>query len=161
MVSFMPDSAPPYTLTDTWHLNNRVNLMLLDQLSGEQLAYTANPRARTIADQLAHLHNVRIMWLEVQAPKIAKTLAKIEKGAATKAAIREGFTASAAAFAGLIADAEKGGKLKAAKLGLNAFFGYALAHEAHHRGQILLHLKYAKMPVDRTFSYSIWEWEKI
>lgn len=157
----MPQSTPPYTLADTWLLNNRVNLMLLDRLTEKQLAFTANPRARTVADQLAHLHNVRIMWLEVQAPAVAKTLVKFEKGAAAKPALREALEASAAAFAGLIADAEKGGRLKAAKRGVNAFFGYALAHEAHHRGQILLHLKHAGMPVDRTFSYSIWEWEKI
>jgi len=43
---------------------------------------------------------------------VAKTLVKIEKGAA--------------AFAGPIADAEKGGKLKAAKRGVNAFLGSVL-----------------------------------
>jgi hypothetical protein len=40
------DQPSPYTLADAWHLNNRVNLMLLDQLSEEQLAVTANPAAR-------------------------------------------------------------------------------------------------------------------
>ena len=53
-----------YNLADTWHLNNRVNLMLLDHLRDEQLVVAANPRARSIGDQFAHLHNVRIMWLE-------------------------------------------------------------------------------------------------
>lgn len=154
----MPE--PPYTLANTWQLNNRVNLMLLDELSDEQLAYTPNPKARNIGDQLAHLHSVRLQWLEVQAPQLAKRLTKIEKGA-SKAALREGLIASGEAFKGLIAEVEAGGKLKATKRGLNAFVGYLLAHEAHHRGQILLHLKYGKMPMDRAFTYAIWEWEKI
>jgi len=56
-------------------------------------------------------HNVRIMWLETRAPVAAKTLAKIEKGAATKPALKEAMEASGAALAELIADAENGGKL--------------------------------------------------
>ncbi len=42
------NSSPlPFTLAHTWLLDNRVNLMLLNQPSGEQFAYTANARART------------------------------------------------------------------------------------------------------------------
>lgn len=57
----MPGQPPVYTLADTWLLNSRVNLKLLDHLGEEQLAVKPNPRARSIADQFAHLHNVRIM----------------------------------------------------------------------------------------------------
>ena len=46
-------------------------------------------------------------------------------------------------------------------LGPVAFLGYALAHEGHHRGQILLHLKIAKLPLDRATGYSLWYWNKI
>jgi hypothetical protein len=74
--------AQPYTLSDTWHLNNRVNLLLLDHLTAGQLAFAANPKGRSIADQFAHLHNVRIVWLEPRVPAVAKALKKIEKGAA-------------------------------------------------------------------------------
>jgi uncharacterized damage-inducible protein DinB len=151
-----------YTLADTWRLNNRVNLMLLEQLDEEQLAVTANPRARSVADQFAHMHNVRVTWLEPRAPELAKRLKKIGKGAATKAALKDALEASAAAFAGLFADAENTGKMKVYfKRGPIAFFGYALAHEAHHRAQIILHLKYAGRPVDRGLGFSLWEWEKI
>jgi uncharacterized damage-inducible protein DinB len=151
----------PYTLADTWLLNNRVNLMLLEQLTGEQLAVAPSSRARNVGDQIAHLHNARIMWLEAQEPAVARTLAKIEKGAATKAGLKQALEASGAAFAALIDQGEKTGKLKSFKRGVAAFLGYVLAHEAHHRGQILVHLKHAGMPVDRAFSYAIWEWEKI
>src|SRR6185369_1220658 len=154
--------SPAYTLAETWHLNNRVNLLLLEQLSDEQLAVASSPRSRSIADQFAHLHNVRIMWLEPCAPKVAKRLTKIEKGAATKASLQEALADSAAAIGDLIAESLKeDGRMKVYKRGVNAFFGYALAHEAHHRGQIILHLKQAKMRVDPTLGYGLWEWGKI
>lgn len=154
--------SPAYTLADTWHLNNRVNLMLLEHLTEQQLAHTSSPRGRSIADQFAHLHNVRILWLEPSAPKMAKRLTKIEKGTATKAALQEALADSAAAIGDLISESQKeDGRMKAYKRGVNAFFGYALAHEAHHRGQIILHLKQAKMRVDPMLGYGLWEWGKI
>ena len=54
-----------------------------------------------------------------------------------------------------------GGKLRGTQRGPAAFTGYILAHEVHHRGQIILHLKYARTPVDPALGYSTWDWEKI
>jgi uncharacterized damage-inducible protein DinB len=150
-----------YGLADTWRLNNRVNLLLLEHLSPEQLSHAANPRARSIADQFAHLHNVRILWLEHTVPKAANALSKIEKGVGTKQVLRTALNASAETMADFFADAERIGTIKGSKRGPLVFLGYALAHEAHHRGQIIVHLKHAKMPIDAMFGFSLWEWQKI
>jgi len=147
-----------YSLSDTFLLNNRVNLKLLDALTEEQLAHLPGLRARSIADQFAHLHNVRAMWLEV----IAKVkLSKIAKGAASKAGVRAALEHSAREIAAVVAEAEGSGRMRGYKNGPAAFCGYMLAHEGHHRGQIVLHLKHAKMPVAKEVAYGIWEWEKI
>jgi len=151
----------PLSLAETWHLNNRANLMLLDSLSPDQLNHTPFPRARSIADQFAHLHNVRIVWLEIQMPEAARPLPRIAKGAATKASLRDALEASADAFARMLAAAERAGKLRSAKRGIYPFFAYAIAHEAHHRGQIIAHLKHARTPVDRALGFALWEWEKL
>jgi len=150
-----------YSLADTFLLNNRANLMLLDALTEEQLTYTASPRARNILEQFAHMHNVRRTWLEAGWPAEAKTLAKLDKGAVKRATLREALEASAKLVGYWIAEGERTGKMKAAKNGPAAMCGYLLAHEANHRGQIILHLKYAKMPVDRDLTYALWDWEKI
>ena len=150
-----------YTLADTWRLNNRVNLMLLDPLTPEQLAHVPSPRARSIADQFAHLHNVRLMWLEVRSAEVLKSLGKIEKGATAKEVLHAALEASSEAFAQWFDTAERSGEMKAGKRGVNLFFAYAIAHEAHTRGQIIVHLKHAGMPIDRMLGFALWEWEKI
>jgi uncharacterized damage-inducible protein DinB len=158
----MPDTiSKSYDLTDTWHLNNRVNLRLLDNLTDEQLAATVRPRGKNVASQFEHIHQVRIYWLERRARALAKDLAKFEPGIATKAGLRQALIDSGKAMGDLFAEAEKTGSLKGAKRGPVAFFGYALAHEAHHRGQIILHLKYAKLPLDKAIGYSLWYWTNI
>ena len=69
--------------------------------------------------------------------------------------------ASSEAFAQLFDTAERSGKMKAARRGVNVFFAYAIAHEAHTRGQIIVHLKHGGKPIDRTLGFAPWEWEKI
>jgi uncharacterized damage-inducible protein DinB len=86
---------------------------------------------------------------------------KIPLGSATKAKLRQALIDSGKAMGELFAEAERTGQIKGAKLGPLAFLGYAPAHEAHHRGQILLHLKIAKRPLAREVTYSLWYWNKV
>lgn len=148
-------------LVDTWHLNNRVNLRLLDALTDEQLAATILPRGKTVTSYFAHIHMARFYWLERRAKALAKKLKRIPAGTTSRAGLREALIDSGEAMGELFAQAECTGHIKGAKLGPVQFLGYALAHEGHHRGQILLHLKIAKLPLDRATGYSLWYWNKI
>lgn len=130
--------------------------MLLDALSNEQLLWSPSPRARSIAGQFAHLHQVRGMWLD----SWGIVTGKVEKGA-EKTELRGALELSSESIAGVLGEAEKTGKLRNSKRGPVAFLGYLLAHEGHHRGQILLHLKSAGLPVDPKIAQAIWEWQKI
>jgi uncharacterized damage-inducible protein DinB len=148
-------------LAETWHLNNRVNLLLLDALSDEQLAATILPRGKSVTSYFVHIHMARFYWLERRAPALAKTFKKIPGGTAPRATLRQALIDSGKAMGELFAEAERTGHIKGVKLGPVAFLGYALAHEGHHRGQILLHLKIAKKPLDRAAGYRLWYWNKI
>ena len=148
-------------LADAWHINNRVNLRLLDALTDEQLAATILPRGRSVTSYFVHIHMARIYWLERRARALAKSLKKIPGGMAPRATVRQALIDSGKAMGDLFAEAERSGQIKGTKLGPVAFLGYALAHEGHHRGQILLHLKIAKKPLDRATGYSLWYWNKI
>jgi uncharacterized damage-inducible protein DinB len=150
-----------YTMAETWHLNNRVNLRLLGGLTKAQLAATLRPRGKTVASYFAHIHLARIFWLERRARGLAKGLKKVEIQTATQAQLKQALIESGKAMGALFEEAERTGTLKGAKQGPLVFLAYTLAHEAHHRGQIILHLKVAQQPIDRIFGYSLWYWSKI
>ena len=150
--------SPTYTLAETFRLSNRVTLRLLCALTGEQLGHAANPRARSIADQFAHLYGVRASWLEACAKS---KLPKLPKDALGGDVLARALEESAEAVARLLESAEAAGKLPNFPRGPAAFLGYLIAHEAHHRGQILLALKHAGMPVPKETAFALWEWGKL
>ena len=148
------------TLTETWRINHRINLRLLDALSEEQLAATILPRGKSVTSYFVHIHMARFYWLERRSQALAKSVKKIPGGTASRAVLRQALIDSSKAMEEFFAEAERTGKIKGTKLGPVGFLGYALAHEGHHRGQILLHLKIAKKPLDRATSYTLWYWNK-
>jgi uncharacterized damage-inducible protein DinB len=145
-------------LTETWRINNRINLRLFDALTDDQLAATILPRGKAVTSYFVHIHMARFYWLERRARALAKSLKKIPAGAAPRAILRQALIDSSKAMEEFLSEAERTGQIKGTKLGPVGFLGYALAHEAHHRGQILLHLKIAKKPVDRDVTYRLWNW---
>jgi uncharacterized damage-inducible protein DinB len=147
-------------LTETWRLNQRINLRLFDALTDEQLAATIRPRGKSATSYFVHIHMARFYWLERRSRALAKGIKKIPGGTASREDLRQALIDSSKAMEEFFAEAERTGKIKGTKLGPVGFLGYALAHEGHHRGQILLHLKIAKKPLDKATSYTLWYWNK-
>jgi uncharacterized damage-inducible protein DinB len=159
----MPDPAlPPLAdqLVECWAISARIDLYVLDALAEDSLDLQAPSKGRTVRDMLVHLHNVRLMWLEAAGKELMKGMEKLDKEKKpNKAALGKALVASARAMEDLIRLAcETGGKVKSFKPHVGAFVGYAVAHEAHHRGQIALILKMAKRPLDKKIGYGMWEW---
>ena len=65
-------------LLETWQINNRVNLYLLNAISPEQLASKLTSKGRNAGEQFAHVHNVRLMWIKASMPEALEKSAKIE-----------------------------------------------------------------------------------
>jgi len=145
---------------ETWDIHNRINLFLLEAIEPAALGSYSASKGRSVGEQFAHLHNVRLMWLKAAAPDLLDQLLKIEKEQADdKKLLRKSLLTSGAAIRSLLStSAQAEGKVKGFKPHATAFLGYLISHESHHRGQILLSLKQAGHPVDKKTAYGIWEW---
>src|SRR5258705_10790148 len=66
-------------LLETWEIHNRINLYLLDAVEPAALVSLSASKGRTVGEQFAHIHNVRLMWLKSAAPKLLAGVMKTEK----------------------------------------------------------------------------------
>ena len=146
-------------LLDTWDIHNRINLYLLEAVNPAAMNSVSASKGRTVGEQFAHIHNVRLMWLKAAAPELLAGLEKVEKEAAgDKKLLAKSLTASGKAINSLLAQGAATGKVKGFKPHAAAFLGYLISHESHHRGQIALTVKQAGFPLDRKIGFGMWEW---
>jgi uncharacterized damage-inducible protein DinB len=155
-------------LQEAWRTNNRITLHLLDSIDDEGLACTLSKRGgRDVARQFAHLHDVRIYQLQNRAKDLAAGLEKFQsKGAPTvspgKAELRDALTASGDAIESFLTDVLEGvPKRRGFKKGIFTTLSYLVAHESHHRGNILLTLKQSGHPVEKSATYAMWDWDRM
>jgi uncharacterized damage-inducible protein DinB len=147
-------------LIEAWAIHDRIHRYLLTAVTEAGLEATAGGKGRTVGEQFAHVHNVRLMWLGAAAPDLASDLVKLDKEEPLgKAVLDRSLAVSGEAIAVLLRRSlAGGGRVKGFKPHVPAFLAYLIAHESHHRGQIVLTLKLAGHAVERKVLYGLWEW---
>jgi uncharacterized damage-inducible protein DinB len=164
-------SDPREALLAIYAVNDSMNQLILAHL--DRRAWRARlpgqaGRARTIASIFAHVHNCRLRWLKKSAPhlrrpapldphrcRLEQTAAALEKSAA------QGLKMLAEALS-----FDPGRRVRLFRRDdwmpvwpANAtMFAYMFAHEAHHRGQILMLAHQLGYPL--ALGYRIWHWDK-
>lgn len=145
-----------------WRTNNEKNRLLLRNIGEEQLGLSLSTKGRNVGEQLAHLHNVRINWLEHVAKSLyQKSLLLSKEIALTAPILLAAFDSSGEKISEVINSGwEKGGKLPSFKAGLIPFVSYLISHESHHRGNILVTLKQTGFKLSDDLKWGLWEWGK-
>src|SRR5215468_6150967 len=153
----------PFVLADallnSYKTNDRITRYLFENL--DDLAWNAEPpdgKGREIAAIVAHVHNVRVMWLKAAA-KGSKIPAQLDRHTVTPAQAKKALDQSCDALLVLMKAAiESDGRVKSFKPDVAAFFGYLIAHDAHHRGQIAMLARQVGHPLPQKAMFGRWEW---
>ena len=151
-------------IVDTWNINHRTNMILMNHLTEDALQLTTSPRGGgKVGHQIAHMYNVRFWRLEridkkhVEDLKVVK--AKDQKSLEMLKTIHQ---KSAERMRQVILDAlANEGRVKSFHRGIVPLIGYFIHHEGHHRGNIILTLKRCGYQLSNQLKYGIWAWNKI
>lgn len=154
----MPETNLISDLLATWRINERINQYLIENVSDE--AWAAKPpggKGRTVSAIMAHVHNVRLMWLKAAA-KGAAMPEKAEKKDQSRDETKRMLAESAEAIRKLLEQGLASGKISGFPPSAAAFLGYLLAHEAHHRGQAAMLARQVGYPLPAQAGFGMWEW---
>ncbi len=139
--------------------NQKINRYLITNLP--EAAWRATPpggKGRDSASIVAHIHNVRLMWLK-SAAKTAELPAKLHGETVSKEDALRALDESWQAVDSLLRVSLTGdGRIKGFKPDVYGFLGYMLTHEAHHRGQISMLARQVGHPLSKSAMFGMWEW---
>lgn len=148
------------TIIEPWNIVSRVTLYVLDAVQAEAFEDRLEPRAWSVGQHFAHVHTIRMMWLESYKDLYAP-LQKVPVDQVTdRAVLRVHLEASAEAVAAMIGRGLQDGKIKNFKRSPAAFVGYMVAHEAYHQGEIGAILSQRGHRLDKDVAWGMWEWDK-
>lgn len=151
-------SRIPVALLNAFNTNNRINQYLIDNLP--PAAWKAKPvegKGRTIAAIVAHMHNVRVMWLK--AAKAEEIPAQLDRATVTSSQALRALEQSRLALSVVISGAlESDGRVRSFRPDVAGFLAYLIAHDAHHRGQITMLARQLGHPLPQKAMFGMWEW---
>ena len=149
----------PEALLTSFDTNDRINQYMLENLPAEAWrAETPDGKGRTIAAIVAHMHNVRVMWLKAAA-KENKIPEQLDRASVTQAHAMKALEQSRAALSAVLKSAlESDGRVKGFRPDVAGFFGYLIAHDAHHRGQVCMLARQTGFPLTQKAMFGMWEW---
>jgi uncharacterized damage-inducible protein DinB len=149
----------PSALLNAFDTNDRINQYLIENVA--PAAWKAKPpdgKGRTISAIVAHMHNVRVMWLKVSA-KGSEVPSQLDRATVTPAQAVRALEQSREALSKLIGRAlQTDGRIKGFRPDVAGFLGYLIAHDAHHRGQIAMLARQVGHPLPQKVTFGMWEW---
>jgi uncharacterized damage-inducible protein DinB len=148
----------PRALLNAFDTNNRINQYLIENLpSAAWKRKPADGKGRTIAAIVAHMHNVRVMWLK--ASKSEEIPDPLDRATVSPAHAVRALESSRQALYAVMERALAGnGRIKGFRPDVAGFFAYLIAHDAHHRGQITMLARQMGNPLPQKAGFGMWEW---
>jgi len=146
-----------------------MNQVLIEHLDPAVWTAKSAGKGRSIAAIFTHMHNVRTKWVRLTAPHL-KVPRQLDRARCTPQQARAGLAESAARCTEMLAVALGGGGriekfvrdgwARPWPVGVEMLC-YMLAHEAHHRGQVLMLAHQLGFPLPVAVASGMWNWEKL
>jgi uncharacterized damage-inducible protein DinB len=155
-------------LIAAWHTSHRVTVYLIENLPPElwSRSLPGRPR-RTVRMIAAHIHNARCTWIKmlgarhrirapravdgrlVRPPELLRALSRSSKGITQliRLGLTRGGVVPRAAWQNFPTD-------------LPHFLSYFVAHEAHHRGQLVMLARQLGHRLPPAVTAGLWQWNK-
>lgn len=164
-----------HVLLETYAVNDAMNQLLLAHLDSRawraRLPGSGGHDGRTLAAIFVHLHNARLVWLKNSAPHL-KCPAPLKPDRCTIKQAAAAHKKSAAQCLRMLSEAlSDGAKRKVTKFSRGSWtrtwpagasmFAYMFAHEAHHRGQIIMLAHQLGYRLPPQAWGGIWQWDKL
>jgi uncharacterized damage-inducible protein DinB len=159
------------SILDAWSTNDRVTAFLIENLP-EPVWNAAVPGAprRTVGMIAGHIHNARCMWIKTLGrPHGISVPRSVDRRRVTRARLIRALKGSGRGIAGLLAfGLDHGGTIPPTKayawrnlpLDVGHVLSYFVAHEGHHRGQLVPLARQLghRLPVEVTGG--LWQWTR-
>ena len=154
-------------LISAWRTSNRVTMELVKNLPREFLDTRVPGATRTIRAICAHLHNARCTWIKTLGDEYGvKPPDHVDHRHATQAQIAAALKKSGKAMEALFA-LERDGELPRSRryvwrnlaLDVDHVVTYFIAHDAHHRGQIVMLARATGHRLPQSAMAALWQWK--
>lgn len=164
----MIDPAGAGAWVDAWRTSHRATTYLVENLPPAiwSAAVPGVPR-RTVRTIAAHLHNTRCSWIRALGGRHGVAVPRpVDARTVGRAALVKALERSSAGLVDLIRlGAARGGRVPPAAwqnfpTDLAHFLAYFVAHEAHHRGQLVLIARQLGHRLPPAVASGLWQWKQ-
>ena len=162
------DSADAQALIAAWRTNHRVTTYLIENLPAELWSQNVPgvPR-RTVRMIAAHIHNARCMWIKMLGARHGIAVpARVDGRRVRPSDLSRALERSNRGMVELIRlGVARGGKVPPAEwqnfpTDLLHFLSYFVAHEAHHRGQLVMLARQLGYRLPEEVTAGLWQWKR-
>jgi|SRR5271156_3138972 len=159
------------SIVGAWNTNNRVTIFLIERLPAElwDEKIPGAPR-RTVRMLAGHLHNSRCAWLKILGqPHGIAVPRSVDRRKVKSKELVAALKLSGAGMSRLLEfGCEHGGSIpptpayawRNLPLDVGHVLGYFIAHEGHHRGQIVMLARQLGHRLPPEVTGGIWDWTK-